>query len=202
MKRTIDIKSLIIGILVTVLAFTAIAARRKGNTITAKEIRILNQKGKVVATLKGAPENGLLIYDREGKVMAFLGRTDKSTGFQIVDRKEVPKVVFGCADNGNAAIHIYGGTETPTVALRSAGVAGRGWISLSSRGKRMVYLGAEDRGGALSIWNKNGKRTATLQTDKDGYAILNLCNKDGEVGCVMTGETPEDEIRKLLSNPR
>jgi len=75
MKKAIDIKSLVIGVLATALFFSVIGAKSRHNanfdTITAKKIRIVNPKGKVVAVLGSAKgEGGLEIFNKYGKWVA------------------------------------------------------------------------------------------------------------------------------------
>ncbi len=66
MKRVVDLKSLIIGVLVTVLFFTIVGAKSKNNatfdTITARSINIVNSEGKPVTGLGGGQMEDGLIY--------------------------------------------------------------------------------------------------------------------------------------------
>lgn len=85
MKTIIDIKSLIIGILVTVLFFTVIGAKNRNNvnfdTITANKINIVDAKGKHVAGLSSYEGQGILnIYNKHGKRIATLQANQDSDG--------------------------------------------------------------------------------------------------------------------------
>lgn len=96
MKRMIDMKSLAIGILATVLFFTVIGAKSRNNinfnTITAKTIKIVNSEGKPVVFLssyKGA--GGLVINNKEGKTVALLS-SYKGAGQLDINNKYGKKV--------------------------------------------------------------------------------------------------------------
>ena len=81
MKTIIDIKSLIIGVLATVLFFTVIGAKNRNNanfdTITANKINIVNAKGKLAAILTSAKGQGaLVITNQEGEPVATLASVE------------------------------------------------------------------------------------------------------------------------------
>ena len=147
MKRVIDVKSLVIGVLATVLFFTMIGAKSKNanfNTITAKEIKIVNSEGKTVAKLRSYKGEGILdILNRKGKAVAYLGSLNRE-GFLGIFNKE-GKVVAGLgSDKGGGTLEIYNkhGNEVATVQA-------------NKEGDGTIYL--LDRYGDLG-WTMTGKK--------------------------------------------
>ena len=111
MKRVIDVKSLIIGVLSTALLFTIIGAKSKNSanfdTITAKEVRIVNSKGKIVATLGSNKEGGGLdIYNKEGNAVATLSGF-RGEGILIIGNKEGKPVADLASVEGKGQLDIY-----------------------------------------------------------------------------------------------
>jgi len=169
MKKVIDIKSLIIGVLVTALAFTIIGARGK-NTITAKAIRIVNQKGKVAAILaSNSVGNGLEIRNGKGKIMA-----DLINGTLLT------------------ALTLYSG-EKPACQLVSAflgelGLYG-GLYMYNQHGKEVATLGShEARGGGLYLYNQHGKHIVILGSDTYGDGAIFLGDRYGDLGWAKIGK--------------
>ena len=97
MKKPIDLKSVIIGILGTVLVFTLLGAHRKKeaqfDTITAKEIKIINPKGIPVAVLRSTEEGGgtLDIYNQYNKrVVSIQANKNRDGAIYLYDRYGEP----------------------------------------------------------------------------------------------------------------
>jgi len=113
MKTIIDIKSLIIGILVTVLFFTVIGAKNRNNvnfdTITANKINIVDAKGKHVATLgiNQVTEGGQLsIFNQQGKLAAIL-TSAKGQGALVITNQEGEPVATLASVEGEGKLAIY-----------------------------------------------------------------------------------------------
>jgi len=112
MKKPVDLKSVIIGILGTVLVFTLLGANRKKearfNTITAKNIEIINPKGIPVAVLRGTEEGGgVVIRNKEGKTVAVMGA--KGRGALDIYNNQLNKRVVSIQANKahDGAIYLY-----------------------------------------------------------------------------------------------
>ena len=85
MKRVIDVKGLVIGVLATALFFSIIGAKSNDanfNTITAKAIKIVNPEGKLVADLGSFKGEGgsLHIYNKHGNRVATVQANKDSDG--------------------------------------------------------------------------------------------------------------------------
>ena len=169
MKRVIDVKSLIIGVLSTALLFTIIGAKSKNSanfdTITAKEVKIVNSKGKVVADLASVEGEGeLSIFNKKRKPVAELSGFG-GEGTLIIGNKE-GKPVAGLDSNKGRGALIIGNKEGKVVATLA-----------SVKGK-----------GQLNIYNKYGNRVATLQSNEENYGAIGLFDRYGDPGWAMTGK--------------
>jgi len=170
MKKGIDIKSLIIGVLVTALVFTIIGARGKNSanfdTITAKAIRIVNQKGKVAAILASSSKgNGLEIRNGKGKIMA-----------DLINRPSV------------TTLTLYSGEEKPACQLVSFLEEPRlyGALFIFNHGKIAAALQSlEASGGMLGIYNQHGKQVARFRSNKNGDGVIGLFDRYGNPGWAM-----------------
>jgi len=139
MKRLIDVKSLVIGVLATALFFTIVGAKSRNdanfNTITAKGIKIVNPEGKPIAILGSGLGGGTLdIYNRYGKEVATVQANKKSDG----------------------AIFIYNKEGKPVADLGSVGGKGRLYIH-NKEGKVVTILGSnKDSDGAIYLFDRYG----------------------------------------------
>ena len=112
MKRVIDVKSLVIGVLATALFFTIVGAKSRNNanfdTITAKKIRIVNSEGKVVAKLSSIfGEGWLFIYNKEGKLVADSGSSKGEGMFEIYNKEGKLVTILGSSKNSDGGIYLY-----------------------------------------------------------------------------------------------
>jgi hypothetical protein len=117
MKRMIDVKSLVIGVLATALFFTIVGAKSKNtnfDTITAKKIKIVNSEGKTVADLGSVlGKRSLFIYNKEKNVVGL--RINEEEGFDIHNKEG--KRVAGLRGSKEGVLDIYNkhGKEVVTV---------------------------------------------------------------------------------------
>ena len=150
MKKPIDLKSVIIGILGTVLVFTLLGAHRKKeaqfDTITAKEIKIINPKGIPVAVLRSTEEGGgtLDIYNKEGKLVAALASTEGGAGLGIFNKEEKFVAGLGGTKGGGGKLDIYNQYNKRVVSIQA-----------NKNRDGAIYL--YDRDGELG-WAMSGKR--------------------------------------------
>ncbi|MEA1995580.1 MAG: hypothetical protein U9N18_05465 [Campylobacterota bacterium] len=171
MKRAIDVKSLVIGVLATALFFTIIVIVAKSrndanvDTITAKTIKIVNPEGKTVVSLRSVKGTGMLgIYNKKGKVVVGLGSLEGAGNLSIHNKEG--KCVADLASVGEEGIlDIYNKEGTPVAVLAS-----------------------NPEGGVLDIYNKHGNRVATVQANKDSVGIIYISDRYGDPGWAMTGK--------------
>ena len=207
MKKVIDIKSLIIGVLVTALVFTIIGARGKNSanfdTITAKTIRIVNQKGEVAAILTSSLKGyGLEIRNGKGKIIAdlinlafltaltlyseekpacqlvsvFLGELGLYGGLYLLNQhgKEVVRL-RSTSGGGELVITNQHGKKVVTLASKAGGAL----FIANQHGKEVVALGSYNLCGILFILNQHGKDAVRLEPTKDGGALV-IYNQHGK----------------------
>ena len=101
--KSIDIKSVIIGILGTILVFVSIGATDKNlGDITVTSIDVIDKDGKPAARL-GVNENGgmLAIYNADGELAVGLMSTENGGGLGISSTNEYSsknngKSIFAC----------------------------------------------------------------------------------------------------------
>ena len=185
MKRLIDVKSLVIGVLATALFFTIVGAKSRNdanfNTITAKGIKIVNPEGKPVAYLwsyKGG--GGLDIFNKHGNQVVSVQSNKDSEGVIYVDNKEGKTVaILKATKEGEGIFAISNKEGTPVAFLAS--VKGEGGLGIYNKhGKKVADLGSnKEGGGMLGIYNKEGKDVAMLTSDKEGEGIFAISNKEG-----------------------
>lgn len=182
---------MIIGVLVTALAFTIIGARGK-NTITAKAIRIVNQKGKVAAILaSNSVGNGLEIRNGKGKIMADLINGTLLTALTLYSG-EKPACQLVSAFLGElglyGGLYMYNQHGKEVVKLQST--SGGGWLSIyNQHGKEVATLGShEARGGGLYLYNQHGKHIVILGSDTYGDGAIFLGDRYGDLGWAKIGK--------------
>jgi len=196
MKKAIDIKSLIIGILVTALVFTIIGARGKNSanfdTITAKAIRIVNQKGKVAAILASNSEgNGLEIRNGKGKIMADLFNHPLGTDLFVYTEEGKPSVRLGSLLGGYLKIYNREGK----IVVQLEGVWEEGSIYVfNKKGESVAKLSSVNGEGGLCvkggvyIENQHGKPVVALAPTEDGDGAIALFDRYGDFGWGMKGK--------------
>ena len=193
MKGVVDVKSLFIGVLATVLFFTIVGAKSKNNanfdTITAKSIKIVNPEGKTVAFLGSFKGKGLLdICNEEGKHVVRL-ISIKGGGVLDILNKE-GKCIAGLGTGvigGGGVLGLLNKEGKPVVGLSSEKEGGELNI-LNKEGKAVVRIGSLEEGGALEIYNKYGKEVATVQADKKSDGGIFLFDRYGNLGWTKTGK--------------
>ena len=194
MKKVIDIKSLIIGVLVTALAFTIIGARGKNSanfdTITAKTIRIVNQKGEVAAILTSSSSATILsLYSGEGKPRVMLGCTN--IGGALVINNQHDKMVAGLAstDAGGGQLLINNQHGKIVATLQSHGAGGGALVINNQHDKAVVTLESSYAGsGGLWINNQHGKEVVRLESNKNGDGMIVLFDRYGDPGWAKIGK--------------
>lgn len=172
MKKVIDIKSVVIGVLLAIIFFTAVGAKNKNNakfdTITAKEIKIVSPEGKTIANLGSLGGEGhLRILNKEGEIVAILGS---------VNGKGVLNICNICSK------------EQKLVAELSSS-NGEGYLTIFSKeGKPAAILGSLEGEGSLGIYNKHNKEVASIQANKVNDGMIALYDRYGDFGWGMTGK--------------
>jgi hypothetical protein len=175
-KSRIDLKSCIIGALAGVMIIMLVGGvsteQNVKDTIVAKQISIINEKGEEVVALGSFKEKGG-IYVKGGKAVIVIGITEDDG--RITLSKE-----------GRAVAHISTAYE--------------GEISLvNTAGKRVAVMGIEGDYGAMSVYNKAGKSSVTLASPR-GEGIIMVANKDGEGVGALECEQGEGRISLMDKN--
>ncbi|MBC8175153.1 MAG: hypothetical protein H8E82_05820 [Candidatus Marinimicrobia bacterium] len=157
--KNIDNKSLIIGILGTILIFVLVGATNQNENlgdIVVNSITVVDEKGEMVGMLKSLQNSGALL----------LGEAGAGT----------PMVMLLCEDEGGY-LTTYNAYSKQTSFL-GTDEGGSGTIStFNDDGKLTAGLGTAEGGdGLLSTYNADGKETAGLGTGKDGRGLLEVKN--------------------------
>lgn len=168
----LDIKSVIIGILGTVLVFVSIGAANQdknfGN-ITVSSLTVLDENKFPSVIIETIPNNGGLIYIRNSKG----GLTSH----------------IGVSGNYGGYIGTYNSDGKQTSTL-GTGESGGGHLStFNSDGKQTSFLGTDgDGGGHLETFNKHEILVGYFGSsmNKDGLIYLN--DRYGDVGWAKDGK--------------
>jgi hypothetical protein len=180
--KSIDIKSVIIGVLGTILVFVSIGATDKNlGDITVTSIYVVDEDGKPAVGI-GTNENGgmLIIYSADDQpvvgLMAHYG--GGMLGVSRPDGEAVAIVSYEEGLGGNLSIYSADGE---TAAILQSSKSGGVLDIKNKHGKQTSYLGTAEGGGFLSTYNADGKKTSYLGTGENGSGILTIQNMDGEL---------------------
>ena len=162
--KSIDIKSVIIGVLGTILVFISIGATGLNlGDIEVRSISIKNSYGKEVGWW-GSSTNGfgfLETMDADGKQTVYLGTSEDGGG--LLETKT----------NGNKTAYLGGG------ALKT----------YDTNGKEIVSLGLGKHGGGfLEIKNEHGAMVGYFGAGKDQDGMIILSDRYGDSGWGKSGK--------------
>jgi len=165
---SIDIKSVLIGVLGTLLIFISIGATKQNDNlgdITVNSITILdNGEGGFIRTL-----------NKDGKITSYLG-TDKGGNGQLGLHN----------DHGNKMVLMQTMSESGSL------------LTFNSDGKQTTYLGTVDDGkGILETRNSNGIKTTIIGTLKGENGYLGIHNKFGIEIVYLGSDTNQDGLIQL-----
>ena len=126
--KSIDIKSVIIGVLVTILVFVSIGAKTKYEHLS--DI-VCNS----ITVLDNGTGGYIKISNSDGKQTSYLGTAENGDGFLTTFNSDGKKTTF----------------------LGTAKEGGFGFLTTFNDGKQTTYLGTSEGGsGILETFNKHG----------------------------------------------
>ena len=166
--KNIDIKSVIVGVLATVLIIVSMGATNQDENlgdIVVNSIKVVNENGKLAAILNADESGGgLAIYNNDGKTAAILN-----------------------ADEPGGGLAIYNNDGKPAAGLIATESGGNLGI-FNNDGKPAAGLNADEYGGNLRIFNKHEKKVATLQANKNSDGAIGLYDRYGDLGWAESGK--------------
>jgi|GEM_PF-4971418 len=176
--------------------------------VSAKEIRIVDDKGKVGARLYMHPNDveGFSMfdmYDGRGELANRIWVDSRHHGYgffdmirfqegQIINRRnELMGRVYSMEDHGEVAMY---NTQEKIVARVGATLKGGGVITVNDNGSPLVALMATPFGGQIYTRLKNGRRLLWAQADRNGGFISFYDRETGAmVGRVPAPPAPQEQ---------
>ena len=109
--KNIDIKSVIVGVLATVLIIVSMGATNQDENlgdIVVNSIKVVNENGKTAAMLIVTESGvGLAIYNNDGKSAVILNADESGGGLWIYNKHEKQVVALQANKNSDGAIGLY-----------------------------------------------------------------------------------------------
>ena len=162
--KNIDFKSLLIGILGSIITFLLMGATNQkivSDELICKKLIIINDKNKERIILSTNSNGGKM------QIMNNYGELANS---------------FGTNENGSGFLSSYNNYGVPTFSA-GTGSNGNGFIKTFNKdGNIRTYLGASSNGGLFSIFNNWDIQIGTIGTSNNNYGQIKLFNQYGEKG--------------------
>ncbi len=185
--QKLDIKSLIIGMLTVLLAFSFFGNSKspmEENTIKAKTIIITDDNGNGAIELSASNSGGVIkVFNSAGKITGALGTNESGNGqFLILDKNEKPMAFVGTAkDNTGLVRTFYKGKKISTEL-------GKGFLyTFNTKSKVTGYFGTSgSNNGIMKTFDQNGSQDSFI-----GNSYMRFYNDAGQVTCYLG--TAEDE---------
>jgi len=152
--------------------------------VRAKKFEVVNEEGKVVASLYANMGGGMLSFsNKDGEVVAGLGSDEVNGGGVLGINNKDGKTVAGIyADENGGVARVLNNMFTEVVQI-DVDNNGDGQLRIFDReGKQFarIFLGDEGNGG-LGIYNKDSKYEVAQLGVYDGWGVLGIYDKDGGV---------------------
>tara|TARA_Y100001968_G_scaffold312160_1_gene335028 strand:- start:459 stop:1010 length:552 start_codon:yes stop_codon:yes gene_type:complete len=164
----IDFKSLIIGILGTIICIITMGSNKQKfvtDEIICKKFIIINDKNK---------ERIILTSNKNG------GK------FQIMNNYGELSNSIGISDNDNGYFSIYNNYGSPTFSA-GTGSNGNGIIKTFNKdGNLRTYIGSSDNGGLFNIYNNWDVQVGYFGTNKKQEGYIKLSDNYGEKGWIQS----------------
>ncbi len=160
--HNIDFKSVIIGVLITILVFVLIGADDTLDIkrIKAKSLIIEGEDGSIA--MMGSM---LVVMDKEDKILVSLGVTDRGHG-----------VITAFNNTGTALGRIFAAKD------------GNGVIeSYNKYGEKTTYIGNTVDGGMFEIYNTHNNKVVIIGADNNKEGVIGLFDKYSNLGWNATG---------------
>tara|TARA_B100000029_G_scaffold512806_1_gene610495 strand:- start:5798 stop:6361 length:564 start_codon:yes stop_codon:yes gene_type:complete len=177
--KSIDPKSLIIGVLSTILIFVLIGAKPQNNNlgdITVNSVKLVDDRGEMASILTTVNGGGsLTMYNFDGQGTSFLGNTPGGRG------------VLGVTNNG--AVETYNTKDEVVVRFGASQGDGAGVIgTFDPNGMVTSILGNSEgrsyltlyNGGYVATYNDADKQTGFLGTDPENNGRVTIFDRHGK----------------------
>ena len=109
--KNIDIKSVIVGVLATVLIIVSMGATNQDENlgdIVVNSIKVVNENGKLAAILIATESGGGFgVYNNDGKLAAGLNADEYGGNLGIFNKHEKQVVALQANKNSDGAIGLY-----------------------------------------------------------------------------------------------
>ena len=149
--KSIDIKSVIIGVLGTILVFVSIGAKSQYEHLS--DI-VCNS----ITVLDNGTGGYIKISNSDGKQTSYLGTAENGDGFLSTSNSDGKQTSYlGTAENGDGFLTTFSSDGKKTTFLGTAKEGGFGFLTTFNDGKETTFLGTSEGGsGILETFNKHG----------------------------------------------
>ena len=149
--KNIDIKSVIIGVLGTILVFVSIGAKSQYEHLS--DI-VCNS----ITVLDNGTGGYIKISNSDGKQTSYLGTAENGDGFLTTSNSDGKQTSYlGTAENGDGFLTTFNSDGKKTTFLGTAKEGGFGFLTTFNDGKETTFLGTSKGGsGILETFNKYG----------------------------------------------
>ncbi len=189
------VKWLIVGLVAGILSNGAVVLASKlwqegthrFDTVQARKVEILNDRGKVVAvlgTMKNKGRGALVIYNAVGKEVAALFGNETGGALRTKNSAGGKIAFLGASKDGGGMLEIFDQFEMLVVRVNEVLSAGQMEIYYTAAGgesgeKVVAILGPVANGGGISFRDMQGNTRAAVGTDMFGGYII-IRDKDGK----------------------
>ena len=167
--KNIDIKSVIVGVLATVLIIVSMGATNQDENlgdIVVNSINVLNENGETVAGLFAGKNGGMVgVNNADGKLVALLAADKNDHGMISVYNKHGKPAAILIATEFGGNLDVYNNDDETAASL-----------------------GTNEFGGDLRIYNKHEKQVVTLQANKNSDGAIGLYDRYGDLGWAESGK--------------
>ena len=167
--KNIDIKSVIVGVLATVLIIVSMGATNQDENlgdIVVNSITVVNENGEIVAGLFAGKNGGMVgVNNADGKLVALLAADKNDHGMISVYNKHGKPAAILIATEFGGNLDVYNNDDETAASL-----------------------GTNEFGGDLRIYNKHEKRVVTLQANKNSDGAIGLYDRYGDIGWAESGK--------------
>ncbi len=149
--KSIDIKSVIIGVLGTILVFVSIGAKSQYEHLS--DI-VCNS----ITVLDNGTGGYIKISNSDGKQTSYLGTAENGDGFLSTSNSDGKQTSYlGTAENGDGFLTTFNSDGRKTTFLGTSENGGFGFLTTFNDGKETTFLGTSKGGsGILETFNKHG----------------------------------------------
>jgi hypothetical protein len=149
--------------------------------VRAKKFEVVNEEGKVVASLYANMGGGMLSFsNKDGEVVAGLGSDEVNGGGVLGINNKDGKTVAGIYADENGGVARVLNNKFTEVAGICATPDGGGLKIFNNAGKPVSLLSATEAGAEININNKHGIAKAIMAMGPDGGQLM-LFNNENKI---------------------